>query len=279
MWKETHQNRQNWYWNDQNHNQVEAFAAAVSQKWKSSLIQNSSRLDSLFDLNVNQYPIKLYAWRIWHQCQIQIRLIIQTNNENGINNSWWADSAEYFKWYCVCVLACCGTGNTGQGMKWGVVGLLKWIQQECKALSAVLTKQNVTCCGDPISLSLSFLPPFHPLFSCRQQWAVITKLLFSLWALVTTLHSSPQPHSPALLYFLLSLSYFLCPSSSCILLFPPHLHYLLSSRLIISCFGERTALRGKGTGIVSGPEDGGSDGMKWLQGKRDGNFGTWNEIS
>lgn len=61
---------------------------------------------------------------------------------------------------------------------------------------------------------------------------------------------------------------------SCILLFPPHLHYLFSSRLIISCFGERTALRGKGTGIVSGPEDGGSDGMKWLQGKKGWKF--WN---
>lgn len=70
-----------------------------------------------------------------------------------------------------------------------VFGSLEWTQQGPNALSAVLTDWNFACCGDPISLYFYFHSPLPP--PCRQQWAIITKLLFSLLTPVTTLHSSP----------------------------------------------------------------------------------------
>lgn len=124
------------------------------------------------------------------------------------------------------VLACCGTANTGQGGD--EVEICRSPEVDAVGVKIMNCCFNKAECHllwrSHFSLSLSLLPPFHPPFPCRQQWAVITKLLFSLWALVTTLRCSPQPHSPALLYFLLSLSYFLCSSS-----FPPLLHPSLST--------------------------------------------------
>lgn len=164
-----------------------------------------------------------------------------------------------------------------------IFGLLKWMQQEWNALSAILTNQNVTCCEDPISfaLSLFFLLPFHPLFPCRQQWAVITKLLFSLWAPVTTLHPPAPRHSPPPPPASLSCTPYLfsslCPISFAL---PPLLHPSLStssSLFIVKPSYDKLLWRNDGTGReMNGDRNRARRWRQWwreeIMGKRGGHF-------
>lgn len=95
---------------------------------------------------------------------------------------------------------------------------------------------------------LSLLLPPIP-FPCREQWAVITKLLFSDSVRVTKLHSSPTSFPLCLscslsLSSTLSLSLFvLFHLLSHVVLFPARLHYLSWSRLTVSCLYEWRAVR------------------------------------
>lgn len=97
-----------------------------------------------------------------------------------------------------------------------------------------------------------FYHPSTPFFPCRQQWAVITKLLFSLGAPVTTLHPPAPRHSPPPPPALLSCTPYLfsslCPISFAL---PPLLHPSLStssSLFIVKPSYDKLLWRKDGTG-------------------------------